>query len=209
MLNLDFQKRLNHFLLDIKASFQNEIIILFGPSGSGKTTTLNCIAGLSHPDEGQIELNGEKLFDGRSKVPVQKRRVGYLFQNYALFPHMTVQKNIQYGSNDDELVQQLTEVVGIQHLLTSYPHQISGGEKQRVALVRALATKPRALLLDEPFSSLDRQTKDQCHQELLRLHTRWQFPIILVTHDEEEARKLGDRILPMNQGKLGAPEQSW
>ncbi|ASF37629.1 ABC transporter [Halobacillus halophilus] len=209
MLNLDFQKRLNHFLLDIKASFQNEIIILFGPSGSGKTTTLNCIAGLSHPDEGHIELNGEKLFDGRSKVPVQKRRIGYLFQNYALFPHMTVQKNIQYGSNDDELVQQLTEVVGIQHLMTSYPHQISGGEKQRVALVRALATKPRALLLDEPFSSLDRQTKDQCHQELLRLHSRWQIPIILVTHDEEEARKLGDRILPIDQGNLGSPDEFW
>ncbi|MCA1011863.1 sulfate/molybdate ABC transporter ATP-binding protein [Halobacillus halophilus] len=209
MLNLDFQKRLNHFLLDITASFQNEIIILFGPSGSGKTTTLNCIAGLSHPDEGQIELNGEKLFDGKSKVPVQKRRIGYLFQNYALFPHMTVQKNIQYGSNDDELVRQLTEVVGIQHLMTSYPHQISGGEKQRVALVRALATKPRALLLDEPFSSLDRQTREQCHQELLRLHSRWQIPIILVTHDEEEARKLGDRILPMDQGKLGSPDEFW
>jgi len=209
MLKLNFQKRLNQYLLDIKASFQNEIIILFGPSGSGKTTTLNCIAGLSHPDTGRIELNGQLLFDGRSKVPVQKRRIGYLFQDYALFPHMTVQKNIQYGSNDNELAQQLTEVVGIQHLMDCYPHQISGGEKQRVALARALATKPRVLLLDEPFSSLDQSTKNRCHQELIRLHQMWQIPIILVTHDKEEARKLGDRILPIDQGKLGSPDEFW
>ncbi|WP_163527942.1 sulfate/molybdate ABC transporter ATP-binding protein [Halobacillus ihumii] len=203
MLSLTIKKKLPHFILN--ASFQagNEIVVLYGPSGSGKTTVLNCIAGLTHPDEGEIELNKGILFYTNHKpIPVQKRNIGYLFQDYALFPHMTVYKNISYGATDDQLVNKLLEVVGIKHLASKYPRQISGGEKQRVALARALATEPDLLLLDEPFSSLDQETKNQCHEELLRLRKLWEIPIILVTHDWEEAKKLADRILLIESGKI-------
>ncbi|UOQ95552.1 ATP-binding cassette domain-containing protein [Halobacillus shinanisalinarum] len=203
MLSVMIKKKLSNFTLDISLQVGNETVVLFGPSGSGKTTILNCIAGLTHPDEGKIKLNDQTLFHTKSKpIPVQKRKIGYLFQDYALFPHMTVYKNITYGATDLELVDKLVDVVGIKHLLNKYPRQISGGEKQRTALARALATHPDLLLLDEPFSSLDQETKEQCHQELLRLRELWQIPIILVTHDKEEARKLADRILPIKDGHL-------
>ncbi|KHE68291.1 ATP-binding cassette domain-containing protein [Halobacillus sp. BBL2006] len=201
MLELNFQKQLTHFPLNVRFDINKEIVILFGPSGSGKTTILNCIAGLTHPDEGRILLNDRSLYrKGKKPVPVQHRKIGYLFQDYALFPHMTVKKNIEYGASEDSLVNQLTKVVCIEHLMNKFPRQISGGEKQRVALVRALATQPDLLLLDEPFSSLDTKTKEECHHELKRLHKIWKIPIILVTHDEQEAKKLGDRIIYMNQG---------
>ncbi|WP_079529069.1 ATP-binding cassette domain-containing protein [Halobacillus hunanensis] len=203
MLSLTIKKKLPHFTLN--ASFQagNETVVMYGPSGSGKTTILNCIAGLTHPNEGEIKLNNRFLFHtNRNPLPVQKRKIGYLFQDYALFPHMTVYKNISYGATDDQLVNKLLEVVGIKHLTSKYPRQISGGEKQRVALARALATEPDLLLLDEPFSSLDQETKNQCYQELLRLRKLWEIPIILVTHDWEEAKKLADRILPIESGEL-------
>ncbi|ARI75501.1 ATP-binding cassette domain-containing protein [Halobacillus mangrovi] len=203
MLEITIQKQLAHFHLDIHMTVENEIVILFGPSGSGKTTILNCIAGLTNPDQGQIQLNNRMLYAANEKpVPVQKRKVGYLFQDYALFPHMTVKKNIEYGAADRELTNQLTRVVGIEHLLNKYPRQISGGEKQRVALVRALATQPDLLLLDEPFSSLDTKTREECHQELKRLHEMWKIPIVMVTHDEYEAKKLGDRIIYMHRGQI-------
>src|SRR5699024_5865178 len=134
---------------------------------------------LSHPDKGNIRLNQRTLFGKQTNpVSVQKRNIGYLFQDYALFPHMTVRKNIEYGMKNEALVQQLIHVIGIRHLLSRYPRQISGGEKQRVALIRALATKPEALLLDEPFSALDETTREACQNELLRLHTTWNIPII-------------------------------
>ncbi|GAA0608220.1 ATP-binding cassette domain-containing protein [Virgibacillus siamensis] len=203
MLTLDITKKLKDFSIDVTLDIGGEIAVLFGPSGAGKTTMLNCISGLSKPDSGRIVLNERVLFQDREQsIAVQKRNIGYLFQDYALFPHMTIKKNITYGMKDEALVHQLVEVVGIGHLLASYPHQISGGEKQRAALVRALATKPDALLLDEPFSSLDKKTKDECQNELLRLHSIWNIPIILVTHDYNEAVKLGNRILRMEDGKI-------
>ncbi|WP_164670545.1 ATP-binding cassette domain-containing protein [Virgibacillus doumboii] len=203
MLSLDIKKKINGFKLDAAFDVDREIVVLFGPSGAGKTTVLNCVAGLIHPDSGKIALNERVLFEEKQKpLPVQKRQIGYLFQNYALFPHMTVEKNIRYGMKDEGLVNSLVEVVGINHLLDRYPEKISGGEKQRVALVRALATKPEALLLDEPFSSLDDKTKEECQNELLRLHDVWKIPIIMVTHDYEEAKKLGDRILILEDGRL-------
>jgi molybdate transport system ATP-binding protein len=174
MLDVKIYKRLKNFAIDIQFTVTDEIIVLSGPSGSGKTTMLNCISGLTHPDAGLIRLNGSTLYQkGWKTVPVQKRRIGYLFQDYALFPHMTVKKNVAYGMTDQKLVTKLTEVIGIGHLLDSYPHQISGGEKQRVALIRALATKPEALMLDEPFSALDEKTRAECQDELLRLHELW------------------------------------
>jgi molybdate transport system ATP-binding protein len=203
MLTVDIQKRLSRFTLDMQFSAADEIVVLFGPSGSGKTTVLNCIAGLARPDSGAIRLNGKTFFEDKtSHVPVQKRNIGYLFQDYALFPHMTVWKNIAYGMKNETIAKTLTDELGISHLLDQYPGQISGGEKQRVAIARALATEPDLLLLDEPFSALDEETRFKSHEELLRVHELWRIPVILVTHDRAEAEKLGKRILFLKDGKI-------
>ncbi|GAB3797847.1 ATP-binding cassette domain-containing protein [Virgibacillus kimchii] len=203
MLTVEMTKKLKNYTLEVSFQVRNEIVVLFGPSGAGKTTILNGIAGLSQPDRGLIQLHDRILYETKKKpLPIQKRRIGYLFQDYALFPHMTVEKNIKYGMKEEDLVQQLVDVVGIHHLLDSFPHQISGGEKQRVALVRALATKPESLLLDEPFSALDEKTRAECQDELMRLHKAWNIPVIMVTHQKKEADKLGDRILHLEKGRL-------
>ncbi|HHY72497.1 MAG TPA: ATP-binding cassette domain-containing protein [Bacillus bacterium] len=203
MLSVQIIKKLAHFTINVDFKIDNEMAILFGPSGSGKTTILNCIAGLTHPDKGYIANNGIDFFTSLIKpLPVQKRNIGYLFQDYALFPHMTVWKNISYGMKNESLTNQIIDVLNIKHLLHKYPREISGGEKQRVALTRALATEPSLLLLDEPFSALDYETRMQCHDELLRLHKLWDIPILMVTHDHEEARKLGNRIFYMKQGQI-------
>lgn len=208
MLEVKIKKRLTHYDLDVELTVGEEILVLFGPSGSGKTTILHTIAGLTEPDEGLIKV-GSNFFFGSKKnqLSVQARNVGMLFQDYALFPHMTVGQNILYGMKQKEedhsfVVDQLLQVLGIQQLLQKYPHQISGGEKQRVALARALATEPSILLLDEPLSALDKQTRIECQDELIRLHEMWKIPFIIVTHDMEEAEKLGDRILFLEYGKI-------
>ena len=205
MLTVSIQKQLPDFLLDVCFAIQKEIVVLFGPSGSGKTTILNSIAGLVTPDAGMIRL-GDTLFyeHGTKALPVQKRNIGYVFQDYALFPHMTVAQNIRYGVKEGKEVglDELVATVGIGHLLDKYPHQISGGQKQRVALVRALATKPDLLLLDEPLSALDADTRKECQDELLRLQAAWKIPFLMVTHDREEAERLADLILTIENGKL-------
>ncbi|GKU84580.1 ATP-binding cassette domain-containing protein [Niallia sp. NCCP-28] len=203
MLAIKIKKNLPHFTIDVELKANNKIVILFGPSGSGKTTILNCIAGLDTPHEGYIQLNQKTFYQtNRKSVKIQQRKVGYLFQDFALFPHMTVEKNIQYGMKSQELMNRLVQSVGIEHLLKKYPKQISGGEKQRVALARALATEPDILLLDEPFSSLDQETKEECYAELLRLHELWDIPIIMVTHDYGEAKRLGNHIIHLKKGKI-------
>lgn len=208
MLEVSIEKRLSHYDLKVDFTVDDEILVLFGPSGSGKTTILNTIAGLMQPDEGSIKLEGKSFFQGKKEsLAVQARNVGVLFQDYALFPHMTIGQNIRYGMKrkDEEhtfVVDQLMQVLGIQHLLAKYPHQISGGEKQRAALARALATEPSILLLDEPLSALDKQTRIECQDELIRLHDMWKIPFIIVTHDLEEAEKLGDRILFLDRGNI-------
>lgn len=209
MLDVQIQKKLSHFELDITFTAAHEIVVLFGPSGSGKTTILNCLAGLDQPDNGSIRLEGSLLFGEGKSIPVQKRKVGYLFQDYALFPHMSVENNIWYGvskkdrPNKKGVIVQLLDTLKIHHLLKKYPHQISGGEKQRVALARALVTEPSLLLLDEPLSALDEETRLECQDELLRLHKLWKgVPFLIVTHDRQEAEKLGNRILHLKHGKL-------
>ncbi|MDS9470684.1 ATP-binding cassette domain-containing protein [Sporosarcina pasteurii] len=210
MLTVDIQKQLSHF--ELTTSFtvaKDEIVVLFGPSGSGKTTILNCIAGLSKPTAGQITLHNRVLFDHkRVNVPIQQRNIGYLFQAYALFPHLTAWENIAYGMKSQPFAEHLMEELGIVHLKEQYPHEISGGEKQRVAIARALATEPELLLLDEPFSALDDETKEKGHRELLRLHEQWEIPILLVTHSKAEAEKLSNRILYVNEGQLIEPTPS-
>lgn len=210
MLDVQLRKKMPHFEVDVQLTVEREILVLVGPSGSGKTTILNAIAGLDTPDEGSsITLNGQVYFKGKGQcLSPQQRHVGYLFQDYALFPHMTVEKNIAYGVKQkiDQAararIDQLVKVLGIGHLTKKYPHQISGGEKQRVALARALATEPSVLLLDEPLSALDRETRLQCQDELLRLHDMWEIPFIIVTHDMDEAEKLGDTILFLDKGTV-------
>ncbi len=204
LLEVQMEKRLPHFSLHIEFSVSNEIVVLFGPSGSGKTTILNSIAGLVQPDAGIIKLRDRIFYEENKKgLPPQERNIGYLFQDYALFPHMTVEKNIAYGQKQPKNSQQdLTELLGIGHLSKKYPHQISGGEKQRVALARALATEPSLLLLDEPLSALDQDTRQQCQEELIKLHQMWKIPFLMVTHDQSEAERLGHRILYIEQGKL-------
>lgn len=214
MLNVAIQKNLSHFTLDVAFAVADEIVVLFGPSGSGKTTILNTIAGITHPDSGSISLDDQFFYQSNKRpLPIQKRNIGYLFQEYALFPHMSVASNIVYGAKakgltlDSPLIQQILEVIGIEHLLKSYPAQISGGEQQRVALARALASMPDLLLLDEPFSALDQKTRSQCHDILLKLHQQWRIPVLMVSHDADEARKLGERILRIDRGRFVTTEE--
>ncbi|MFG6116295.1 ABC transporter ATP-binding protein [Halobacillus sp. MO56] len=209
MLNVTVEKKLAHYKLDVSFTVEDELVILFGRSGSGKTTLLNMLAGLLKPEQGEIKLGSRMLYQtGKVDLPPQQRNVGYVFQDYALFPHMTVEKNIYYGIKSKQVpdpkdhLKRLIDIVGINHLLSKYPGEISGGEKQRVALVRALAYRPDMLLMDEPFSALDEKNRLQCHEEILRLKQEWQIPILLVTHDHAEASKLGDLIMYMHEGKL-------
>ena len=204
MLTVTIQKTLPHFdlAIDFKVK-KDEILVLFGTSGSGKTTILNSIAGLTKATKGVIQLNNRVLFEAhKTNLPIQQRKIGYLFQDYALFPHLTVWKNIAYGMKSEDFAEQLMNELRIDHLKDQYPNEISGGEKQRVAIARALATEPDLLLLDEPFSALDDETRERSHEELLRLHKLWEIPIILVTHSHSEAAKLGSRILYLDEGKL-------
>ncbi|MDW0115452.1 ATP-binding cassette domain-containing protein [Sporosarcina thermotolerans] len=205
MLDVQIKKQLFHYDLEVDFSVGNEKVILFGPSGSGKTTILDSIAGLNKPDSGKICLGNNLFFDQKQWMPTRVRNVGYLFQDYALFPHMTVEKNIYYGIRKKEqnsAIEKILDVLRIHHLWTKFPHQISGGEKQRVALARALATEPSVLLLDEPLSALDKQTRTECQDEILRIHEFWKIPFIIVTHDMDEAEKLGNKIIFLEEGKI-------
>lgn len=207
MLTVQITKQLKHYILDVNFTVNREIVALFGPSGSGKTTILNSIAGITVPNTGCIRYQDEFLFDHKSvNVPIQKRKIGYLFQDYALFPHMTVWQNINYGTKDELFAKQLMIDLQIDHLSTQYPQSISGGEKQRVALARALATEPNILLLDEPFSALDETTRLKAHKELLNIHGQWKIPTIIVTHDYKEAKKLANRLLYIHEGQLTTSE---
>lgn len=206
MLIANFSKQLEKFKLNTNLQVDQEIVALIGPSGSGKTTLLNCIAGIVQPDDGGISLNGKAFYTESAKpLKIQKRKVGYLFQDYALFPHFTAEKNILYSlarNSDLTHINELTQLLGIREILPKYPHQISGGEKQRVALARALAAKPDILLLDEPFSALDDDTRSRCHDELLRIHELWKIPIIFVTHRKADAEKLASRVIRIDQGTM-------
>ena len=211
MLEAVFTKKLWHFTLDLDLKVDNRIMVLWGPSGAGKTTVLNCLAGLVKPSSGFIKINNRMLYSSGEKinVSVRFRNIGYLFQDYALFPHMTVKQNVLYGlkckkhargeSAPDPL--ELLDSFGVGHLVDRYPRQLSGGEKQRVALARALIVQPELLLLDEPFSALDKTTKQNLRRELKKLHRQWRIPFVLVTHDEEDAGFLGDRILFLENGQ--------
>jgi molybdate transport system ATP-binding protein len=204
-------KRLHRFSLDVKFAAPPGVSVIFGPSGSGKTTVLQCLAGLTSPDEGTISVGEEVLFDSRRKInlPPQQRRVGYVFQDLALFPHMTAAENVAFGirsnGNSDartRLVRDILERFHIAHLAGNRPGEISGGERQRVALARALVTNPRLLLLDEPFSALDDELKLAIIGDLKQWLAQNSIPVLLVTHDRSEAGLLGERMLLMKDGSV-------
>ncbi|HYF93801.1 MAG TPA: ABC transporter ATP-binding protein [Symbiobacteriaceae bacterium] len=178
---------------------QGAIVGILGPSGSGKSTLLRLIAGLETPTEGTISVSGRKVVDARSFVPPEKRGVGMVFQDYGLFPHLTVAQNIEFGlhrlSRDERQarVKEMVELVHLQGFENRYPHELSGGQQQRVALARALAPKPSVLLMDEPFSNLDAALRQSIREELREILTRAQMTCLLVTHDEQDVEAICDR----------------
>ncbi len=185
---------------------EGEFVSLLGPSGCGKTTVLRCIAGFEHPDTGKIYFYGKLVND----IPPEHRDVGMVFQSYALFPNMTVAQNIAFPlkikgrprSEQREVVATLLEMVQLQGLEDRYPRQLSGGQQQRVALARALAKQPKVLLLDEPLSALDAKIREELRVEIRRIQRTLAITTIYVTHDQEEALSISDRVVVMNQGVI-------
>ena len=207
-LEVSLKKRLHSFELD--ASFtvsRGALKVLIGPSGAGKSTIVRLIAGLERPDHGTIAYNGETWVDTEKGIflPTQKRRVGFVFQDYTLFPHLSVYKNVAFSAQDTGEIERLLKLFGIFHLKDRMPQNISGGERQRCAICQNLARKPKVLLLDEPFSALDAENRRKLRRELKDLKEELSIPIIHVTHDLNEALVLGDDILSIVLGKV-APD---
>jgi len=197
-------KKEAHYKLHVDS---DELITLFGKSGAGKTTLLRLIAGLENPKSGHIVVNEEAWFDSDKKInlPPQKRGVGFVFQDYALFSTMSVRNNILYGCKSDEQKKSLDKLLALmelENLVNSYPHHLSGGQKQRVALARALIGEPRILLLDEPLSALDNEMRIKLQSELLAIHREYKIPALLVSHDVAEAIKLSDRVAMIEDGVI-------
>jgi len=198
------------FTLDVSLAVSAGITILFGASGAGKTTLLDCIAGLQTPDEGEIAIGETVLFDSQSRrnLPPSRRSAGYLLQSLALFPHMTVQQNVQYGlaaldnSEREARSREVLESFRISSLARRRPGEISGGERQRVALARALVTRPRVLLLDEPLTALDAVTKARLVDDLRAWNQRRRIPILYVTHDRDEVFALGEKVVVLEAGQV-------
>ena len=207
-LTVDIEKRLGNFHLRVQFSTGDEITGLLGPSGCGKSMTLKCIAGVERPDRGYIALDGRILFDSEKRINLrpQERRVGYLFQNYALFPNMTVEQNILCGlrgrAGRDKTLAEMVDLLQLDGLEKLRPSQLSGGQAQRVALARILATQPRLLLLDEPFSALDTHLRDQLQPQLQRLIHQLGHQTLLVTHSRDEAYRMCSRLCIMDSGEL-------
>jgi ABC-type Fe3+/spermidine/putrescine transport system ATPase subunit len=210
VLRTDIKKRLDGFELDVAFQADEGRVVLFGPSGAGKSLTLQAITGVMRPDSGRVEVNGRLLFDSASGVnlPPQVRRVGYVPQSYALFPHLTVEQNVAYGvqrldaARRTALVQEMVELVGLQGLERRRPRELSGGQQQRVALARALASGPELLVLDEPFSNIDTGLRGTLRRELLDLQARSGITTLVVTHDLDDAFFLGSRIVVIDRGRV-------
>lgn len=209
MLEVQIYKKLAEFDLDVSFQVNDNILGLMGASGSGKSMTLKCIAGIEMPDQGRIVLNDRVLFDSEKKinVPIQKRNVGYMFQSYALFPNMNVYENISVGlrarmvKDVDIVAQKVMKQFKISELASRYPKQLSGGQKQRVALARLMAYEPDVLLLDEPFSALDEDLKEDLLREL-KSELQISKPVIFVSHNKEEVNELCDFKYKIKQGEI-------
>lgn len=218
-INIQISRRMvsgdRHFQLDAAFTSSSKRIALFGPSGAGKSLTLRAVAGLLRPDAGRIEINGRVLFDSQAGIclPAQARRVAYLFQDYALFPHLTVAQNIAFGLRRGwrnpprrevgPEAKRWVDAFELGAIVGSYPGEISGGQKQRVALARALMLQPDILLLDEPFSALDAHLRGRMRQELSTLQRQLDVPMLLITHDPADVDALADEVFEVRDGKVG------
>jgi iron(III) transport system ATP-binding protein len=194
---------------------RGELVAVLGPSGCGKTTLLRTIAGFERPDAGRVVVSGEVVAGPDRFLPPERRRIGMVFQDYALFPHLTVTANVSFGLADrpheqrEALTLRTLELVGLQHKSNRHPHELSGGERQRVALARALAPEPELVLLDEPFASLDASLRAGLRREVELILRDAEATALLVTHDQEEALSLADRVAVMREGRIvqvGPPE---
>jgi ABC-type sulfate/molybdate transport systems ATPase subunit len=212
MLEVDVRKRLRAFELDVSFEADAGVTVVLGPSGSGKTTLLRLIAGLVRPNSGRIALDGVVLSDARTFVPPHRRKIGFVFQEYALFPHMSVAENVAYGLRAEKLsleerrarAQRMLERLEIATLAGERVNEISGGQRQRVALGRALVIEPRALLLDEPLVALDPSTRDRVRRELQAVLNDVRVPALLVTHDESDRAAFPRCTIALEHGKLVA-----
>ncbi|MBU9723793.1 MULTISPECIES: ABC transporter ATP-binding protein [Bacillaceae] len=203
-LNLDIQK--------------GEIISLLGPSGCGKTTTLRMIAGFEHPNKGEIHIDGKEVFSETHSLPPEKRGIGMVFQDYALFPHMTILKNVMFGLNKwsarqkKQRAKEVLELVGLEGYEKRYPTQLSGGQQQRVALARALAPNPHVVLMDEPFSNLDAGLREKMRFDVTNILRKANTTAIIVTHDQKDAFAVSDRVVVMKDGviqQIAAPKEMY
>ena len=206
---LDFAYGRNQILFEFDFSLEeSQIGCLLGPSGCGKTTVLRAIAGFENPTKGEIVLNGNKLNGSKIFVEPEKRQIGMVFQDIALFPHLSVESNIQFGirtltqTQRDKRSNELLDLVGMSQFKKTYPHELSGGQQQRIALARAIAPKPSLLLMDEPLSSLDEELREQLAREIRLILQQEKISAILVTHDQNEAFAVGDHICVMHQGRV-------
>ncbi len=221
-IDVDIRKTLRSgkriFNLDIRFHSTSQRIVLYGPSGAGKSLTLKAIAGLITPDEGHIRLGNVTLFDTQANINLvpQVRNVAYVFQDYALFPHLTVRQNIGFGlthgwhnphaSAQHETVNYWLDTFHLHDLAHQLPGELSGGQRQRTAIARALAIQPKALLLDEPFAALDPALRASMRRELDELQSRLEVPMIIITHDPEDAKIFGEDIFCVREGKIGATQ---
>ncbi len=210
MLRVDVEKQLGEFTLSARFESQGRVTGLFGASGAGKTSLVNMIAGLLRPDRGTISLDGEVLDDTakRFHLPAWQRRIGYVFQDARLFPHLDVAQNLDYGrrmnrlADDPAQCARVTELLDIGHLLDRRPGKLSGGERQRIALGRALLAKPRLLLLDEPLGALDEGRRAEILPYLVRLRDEARIPMVYVSHDPAELRQLATQIVLLKDGRV-------
>jgi molybdate transport system ATP-binding protein len=202
------------FQLDARFASAAQRVVVYGPSGAGKSQMMKALAGLMTPDRGRIELAGRVLFDAAAgvNVPARERNMAYLFQDYALFPHLNVRQNIGFGLQrgwrnpraavDGEAIRYWLQAFELEQVANQFPHQLSGGQRQRVALARALAPQPSALLLDEPFAALDPGLRERMRAELDALQRRFAIPMLIITHDVEDVRVFGEHVLHMEQGRI-------
>lgn len=212
MIKIDIKKYINgekgKFLLNIKTNIKDKSFnSIIGNSGAGKTTILRILSGLENPDEGEIIINNEIVFSSKQKIniPPQKRNIGFLFQDYALFPHLNVYQNLIFGLNskkDSNKINKMIDLMKLDYLKYAYPHNLSGGQKQRLALARCIICEKKILLLDEPLNSIDENNKIKIQNEILKYHKEFYLTTILVSHDISEVYRLSNRIFYLNDGEI-------
>lgn len=211
MIKFHCQKSFNGFNLDVKFEIASgEFVALYGKSGSGKSTILRLLAGFDKPNSGVISNDEQIYYNKNIFLPPQKRNIGYLFQDYALFPNMTVMQNLLFANNDLKFATELLEFIELLEFKNALPSTLSGGQKQRIALARALMRRPKILLLDEPLSALDMSLRTKLQEYLIQIHKKYSMSIILVSHDRYEIYRLASRIYEINNGKIvrfGSPKE--